>query len=180
MSEPVASENGAQRYYGKYRGTVINNIDPLKKGRLQLTVPDVSVIPATWAMPCLPFAGLQQGFYLVPPIGAGVWVEFEKGDPDYPIWTGCWWGSAAEVPAGALPTTPGAPVALVESFTKNGVYVSDVPLAPVLVMSPTGGVAIKSGVSTISVEATGITITAPQIRINGVTIVNNGALTVTL
>jgi len=31
-------------------------------------------------------------------LGAGVWIEFEHGDPDYPIWSGCWFGSVAEVP----------------------------------------------------------------------------------
>jgi len=27
-----------------------------------------------------------------------VWMEFEHGDPDFPIWSGCWWGNAAEMP----------------------------------------------------------------------------------
>ena len=43
-------------------------------------------------MPCVPVAGIQTGMFTVPPIGSGVWVEFEQGDPDYPIWTGCFWG----------------------------------------------------------------------------------------
>ena len=94
MSSPT------QRFYGKYRGTVLNNVDPLQIGRIQVIVPDVStILPSSWAMPCAPVAGIQTGVFAVPPIGAGVWVEFEQGDPDYPIWAGCFWGSAAEVPA---------------------------------------------------------------------------------
>src|SRR5262245_47966845 len=89
-----------ERYFGKYRGTVINNVDPEQRGRIQAIVPDVnSVIPGTWAMPCVPVGGIQMGFFTVPPIGSAVWMEFEGGDADYPIWSGCFWGSAAEVPA---------------------------------------------------------------------------------
>ncbi len=79
-----------QKYYGKYRGTVLNNVDPELRGRLMLTVPDVlGAIPSSWAEPCVPLAGPTgppMGVYFVPPIGAGVWVEFEAGNPDYPIW----------------------------------------------------------------------------------------------
>src|SRR5215471_6781981 len=92
----------SQKFYGKYRGTVINNIDPLQVGRLMVEVPDVlSLAPSSWAEPCVPLAGPtgpQMGVYLVPPIGAGVWIEFGQGDPDYPIWVGCRWGAASDVP----------------------------------------------------------------------------------
>ena len=82
-------------YYGKYRGMVLNNIDPLQQGRLQVQVPDVAgLIPTSWAMPCVPVAGIQNGMFALPIVGSGVWVEFEQGDPDYPIWVGCFWGSA--------------------------------------------------------------------------------------
>ena len=93
----------SQRYYGKYRGMVLNNVDPMQQGRLQVQVPDVAgLVPASWAMPCVPIAGLQNGMVALPVIGSGVWVEFEQGNPDSPIWVGCFWGSAAEVPALAL------------------------------------------------------------------------------
>ena len=90
---------------------MINNVDPMQIGRLHgaWCPTSSSLIPSTWAMPCVPLAGMQMGVFVVPPIGAGVWVEFEQGDPDYPIWTGCFWGSAAEVPALALAGDPGEP-----------------------------------------------------------------------
>ena len=82
----------ATKYLGKYRGTVVNNVDPMQQGRIQAMVPDVlGDTPCTWAMPCLPLAGPQTGVYVVPVVGAGVWIEFEGGDVSFPIWTGCYW-----------------------------------------------------------------------------------------
>jgi uncharacterized protein involved in type VI secretion and phage assembly len=80
-------------YYGKYRGKVIDNNDPLKRGRLRTNVPAISDHDLTWAEPCTPYAGPQLGWYVMPPGGANVWIEFERGDVDYPIWTGCFWGN---------------------------------------------------------------------------------------
>ena len=174
------SENGSggqQRYYGKYRGMVVQNIDPHRRGRLQVQVPDV-LGPAlsSWAMPCLPFAGFQMGMYVVPPPNAGVWVEFERGDPDYPIWTGFYWGSTAETPAGAQPTTPALPVFVLETpGTKSGMTLSESPV-PLL---PKGGVLLKSGASSIAISADSITLTAAQINVLGITDINTGALKVT-
>lgn len=139
------------QYFGKYRGTVLNNVDPLQLGRLLVVVPDVSnVIPTTWAMPCAPVGGAQTGFYAVPPIGSGVWVEFEQGDPDHPIWVGSFWGSAAEVPALARAAPPAVPLIALQTVLQNGIVISDLP-------GPTGGIVLKTttGVSLI-VNDTGI------------------------
>jgi hypothetical protein len=90
---------------GKYRGKVVNNIDPWMEGRIIALVPAISGLPLPWATPCVPYAGRGVGFFAVPPIGANVWIEFEGGDPGKPIWTGCFWGKG-EVPAQpAVPTT---------------------------------------------------------------------------
>lgn len=79
-------------YFGKFRGTVSDNQDPTSRGRLKVKVPAVlGPDLEMWAMPCVPYAGDQVGFYSLPPTGSGVWVEFEAGDPSYPIWTGCFW-----------------------------------------------------------------------------------------
>jgi uncharacterized protein involved in type VI secretion and phage assembly len=79
------------RYFGKYRGTVADNSDPTARGRLQVRVPAVLGDLTVWAMPCVPYAGAGVGFYSLPEPGTGVWVEFEGGDPSYPIWVGCFW-----------------------------------------------------------------------------------------
>jgi uncharacterized protein involved in type VI secretion and phage assembly len=166
-----------QKFYGKYRGTVINNIDPMQIGRIQAIVPSVSnFIPTSFAMPCLPLAGKQMGSYLLPQIGSGVWMEFEQGDPDYPIWSGCFWGTAAEVPALALAGNPASPSIVLQSGLQNTLMVSDLP-------GPTGGIMLKSttGASLI-VNDTGIYIQngkGASITMVGPTItVNQGALTV--
>lgn len=87
------------RYLGKFRGRVIDNNDPLGIGRITVQVPDVlGDEPSTWALPCLPFTGEEAGQFVVPPKDSGVWVEFEQGDPSFPIWTGCWWGERTELP----------------------------------------------------------------------------------
>src|SRR5437588_10243146 len=89
----------SKTFYGKYRGIVTNIEDPLKMGRIKARVPDVlGEEPSGWALPCTPFAGDGMGFYALPSKDARVWIEFEQGDPDFPIWTGCWWGSQDELP----------------------------------------------------------------------------------
>ena len=99
-----ASET-AGRVYGKYQGTVMDNNDPQRLGRLQAFVPAIlGEIPTGWAKPCVPYGGPTSGFFSVPPIGAGVWIEFEAGDVSQPIWTGCYWG-VLELPM----KPPGAP-----------------------------------------------------------------------
>lgn len=164
-----------EKFFGKYRGTVINNVDPMQKGRLMVQVPDVSnVLPSTWAMPCVPFAGIQSGFFALPPIGAGVWIEFEQGNSDYPIWTGCFWGSTAEVPALALAAAPGVQQIVVQSVSQNTLMISDMP-------GPTGGILLKSTTGAmIAINETGITISNGQgatIILTGPTVtVNEGAL----
>ncbi len=166
-----------QKYFGKYRGTVMNNIDPMNIGRLMVQVPDVSnIIPSTWAMPCFPFAGIQNGFFAVPDIGSGVWVEFEQGDSDYPIWTGCFFGSAAEVPALALATSPGLQGIVIQTVGQNTLMISDTP-------GPTGGILLKSTTGAmISISDTGIIISNGQgatILMTGPAVtVNEGALEV--
>lgn len=84
----------ADRFYGKYRGLVVDNEDPENLGRIRARVPEVlQEVETGWALPCAPYAGDGSGQYTVPSPGAGVWIEFEAGDVARPIWVGCWWGS---------------------------------------------------------------------------------------
>jgi uncharacterized protein involved in type VI secretion and phage assembly len=84
------------KFYGKYRGKVVDNVDPLRIGRIQSQVPAVSETNLSWALPCAPYAGPNVGFYAIPPIGANVWIEFEGGDPSHPIWSGGFWETAED------------------------------------------------------------------------------------
>jgi uncharacterized protein involved in type VI secretion and phage assembly len=79
-------------YFGKYRGTVSDNSDSTNRGRLKVKIPAVLGDLEVWAMPCVPYAGSDVGFFTLPDTGTGVWIEFEAGDPSFPVWTGFFWG----------------------------------------------------------------------------------------
>jgi Type VI secretion system/phage-baseplate injector OB domain len=164
-------DNG--KFFGKYRGTVIDNVDPLRTGRLMVQVPDVmNILPSSWATPCVPFAGVQSGFFAVPAIGSTVWIEFEQGDPDYPIWTGCFWQTMADVPALALSAPPALQQVLVQTVGQNMLLISDA-------LAPTGGILLRAGNAFISLTSTGITIAGATITMTGAPVtINNGALLV--
>lgn len=176
------AQNTDARYYGKYRGTVFNNIDPEQRGRIMAMVPDVlGLTPSSWALPCLPMAGKQQGVFMVPQMAAGVWIEFEQGDPDYPIWTGGFWGSAAEVPTLALappPIPPGQNIVM-QTTGQNTLVLSDSAPTPVsggIVLKSTSGASIvvnDSGIYIQNGKGASLIMTGPTVTIN------NGALVVT-
>jgi len=180
-SQPTSPGSNPKRFYGKYRGLVVENIDPEQIGRVLVQVPSVlGEIPSSWAMPCVPAAGIQAGCFVVPPIGSQVWVEFEQGDPDYPIWTGGFWGLVADVPvfATAPPAIPPGQNICVQTTGQNMLLISDAPPSPV-----TGGIVLKSvSGAMIVVNETGIYISNGQgatITLIGPAVdINIGGLTV--
>jgi phage baseplate assembly protein gpV len=98
------------KLFGKYRGQVEANVDPLQLGRLRVSSPAALGEGAVeWAMPCLPYAGTGLGFMMLPPVGAAVWIEFEAGDADHPIWSGCFWSPGAAPEANTGDVTISAP-----------------------------------------------------------------------
>jgi uncharacterized protein involved in type VI secretion and phage assembly len=166
-----------EKVYGKHRGIVVSNVDPQLMGRLLVQVPDISPVPLNWAMPCFPFTGKQMGFWALPQLGTGVWVEFEGGDLQYPIWTGCWYGSAADVPALALATTPPMSSVFMQTTGQVTLQLSDLP-------GPAGGILMKTATGAmIMVNDVGITISngkGAMIVMAGPTVtINNGALVIT-
>jgi len=176
----MSTTNGTAKYFGKYRGTVINNIDPMFQGRLLVEVPDVlGLVPSSWALPCVPLAGPTgppMGVYLVPPIGAGVWVEFEQGDPESPIWVGCRWGGPSDVPPLALAGLPVSPSIVLQTAGQNSISISDVP--------GVGGIMLKSlSGAMILVNDLGITISngkgATIVMMGPTVTINQGALVIT-
>jgi hypothetical protein len=161
------------QFFGKYRGTVVNNVDPLRLGRVQVSVPAVlGEGRLSWAMPCVPYAGNGVGLFAVPPTGANVWVEFEAGDPDSPILAGCFWGTG-EVPGTGLPTTKvlktdGVTVTLEDLPGAGGLTIEAGPPAtamPVTISCTSSGVELSTGASSVQVGAASVS-------------VNNGALEV--
>jgi uncharacterized protein involved in type VI secretion and phage assembly len=172
------SEDGSTRYYGKYRGTVINNVDPMQQGRLMVQVPDVlTLTPSSWALPCVPVAGKQMGVFVLPAVGSHVWVEFEQGDPSHPIWVGGWWETAAEIPTLALAAPPVMQNIVLQTTGQNTILISDVP-------GPSGGIMLKTATGAmLMINDTGITISngkGATIMMTGPMVsINNGALDVT-
>ncbi|KQR16003.1 phage baseplate assembly protein V [Cellulomonas sp. Leaf334] len=165
---------GPARFYGKYRGTVASNTDVMQLGRVQVECPAVlGQGRMSWAMPCTPYAGDKVGLFLVPPVGANVWVEFEGGDPNSPILAGCFWGT------GQVPASPAVADVKMLKTDAISVELSDLPGA--------GGVKVSVGSpavsTTITIEATssGFTVAMGSNKIavsmSSVSI-NNGALEV--
>ena len=118
------------------------------------------------------------GVFVVPQVGAGVWVEFEQGDPDHPIWVGGFWGIVAEVPMLALAGVPASPSIVLTTALQNTIAISDLP-------GPSGGIMLKSmtGTAFLIVNDTGIYINngkgASIVMTGPTTTINAGALVVT-
>ena len=162
------------RRFGKYRATVVNNLDPQGLARLQLLVPDVhGIVPAPWAMPCAPVATENGGMIAIPPVGASVWVEFERGDEDLPIWVGGFWSA----PLDCAPTV--SPTSLAFALQTPGghsLVISDAP-------GPAGGITLRTATgAAFTFNETGVHISNGQgatISMAGPLVsVNNGALEV--
>jgi hypothetical protein len=162
------------KFYGKYRGKVENNIDPMFLGRVQVSVPAVlGDTTLAWAMPCVPYAGSSVGLFLVPPTGSNVWVEFEGGSTDYPIWSGCFWGT------GQVPASPAVAQMKVLKTDAVTVTISDLPGAggfkvevnppavatPLSLVFDSSGIELKNGSQSVKLSIANVS-------------VNNGALQV--
>jgi hypothetical protein len=151
----------ATRHYGKYRGTVVNNFDPYQQGRLLVSVPGIVI--TNWAMPCVPVTDVLMGTFVRPRVGANVWVEFERGDPDKPIWVGCYWGKGEVPPLAkvAYAVPPTNTVITVETAT-SGLAISDVPLGG-------ANVYIRSPIGSIALTPAGIVLSAPSVTVTATT-----------
>jgi hypothetical protein len=124
----------------------------------------------------------------IPPIGAGVWVEFEQGDPDYPIWVGCRWGLPTDIPIAATLSNPADPNIVIQSLLQNAIIVSDLPPSVPPPISPpvapvTGGITLRSATgASIVVNDIGIFISngkgAIITMIGPMITINNGALVI--
>ena len=157
-------------FFGKYRGIVSDNLDPLMIGRVRARVPDVSgEAELGWAMPSAPFGGSATGFFAVPPTGSGVWVEFEHGDPDYPIWSGCWWGAASEMPPKLLAPPPPSKKVMIVTEGGHSVLLDDTPgIGGITLETSTGA---KIAITALGIEISNgmgasVKLTGPQVSVN--------------
>jgi len=151
------------KLFGKYRGKVEKNVDPMQLGRIQVNVPAVPAVCEGWAMPCVPYAGPGVGFFAIPPVGANIWVEFEGGDPDYPIWSGCFWG------VGEVPALPASAEMKVLKTDMGTITLNDLPGAGGITIETTTG--MKIVISALGIEINNgqggsIKLTGPQVSVN--------------
>ncbi len=153
-----------KQFFGKYRGKIENNIDPMQLGRIQVSVPAVlGEGRMSWAMPCVPYAGNGVGFFAIPPTGANVWVEFEGGNPDYPIWSGCFWGK------GEVPAQPALAEMKVLKTDTGTITMNDVPGAGGITIETTTGMKVvinALGIEINNGQGGSIKLTGPEVSVN--------------
>ena len=161
-------------HFGKHRGKVADNADPRGLGRIRVTCPPLlGDGNLSWAMPSTPYAGDQVGFFAVPPTGANVWVEFEAGDLDRPIWSGCFWGDN-EVPTST-------PVATTKVFKTDGLTltVDDTPGSGSVKLEVSPPVVSMSLRITLSSSAIELSAGAAKVTLGPAAVsINDGALEV--
>jgi hypothetical protein len=152
-------------FYGKFRGVVTDNRDPLFLGRVRAKVQDVlGDNDSGWALPSLPYAGKGVGLFLIPPKDASVWIEFEHGNPDYPIWTGCFWSQ------GELPATPAVAEMKVLKTDTCTITLNDLPVIGGITIETSKGMKIVINVQGIEINDGlngSIKLTGPKVSING-------------
>ncbi len=150
------------RYYGKYRG-IVSDVDAATM-RVKAKVPLIGDLDLGWAIPCVPYAGPQVGFVMLPEVGSGVWIEFEAGDLSYPIWVGCYWRDG-EVPPDAKEDAKAV-------FTKAGSLTLDDGGSSLTLEDANGNKVVVDG-SGVLVQGS-----AAKIAVGSTASVNDGALEV--
>ena len=165
----------ADKYFGKYRGIVVDNLDPQARRNIKVLVPEI-ITSASWAMPCFPCGFNDFSTLAIPPIGADVWIEFERGDASNPIWTGSFSRDRIDVSAGAHLAPPADDQNFGTTTNGNALTASELP-------GPAGEIVLRSASGAIiSMNDDGITIDngkGASITLQGPAVsINNHALTI--
>ncbi len=162
-------EREEHRFYGKYRGEVYEVGSGDNAGCIRAKVPTVfgDDVISGWAYPASPYAGDGYGLYLMPETGDPVWIEFENGSIELPIWTGAWWRN------GTLPDPKDPSQRVLTS--KQGMQIIFDDDANKLTLKHPGGASIELSDSGIVLQAGSrkIEITSSSVS------VNDGSLEVT-
>ncbi len=162
-------------FYGKYRGIVTDNKDPLMAGRIRAKVPDVMGDQESgWALPCAPFGGSDLGFFALPDEGSFVWIEFEHGDADYPIWCGCWWdtftAAVKDMPKKVIIPPPASSKVMIKTKGGNSILIDDTPGIGGITLETSKGQKIvlsMTGVEITNGLGASIKMVGPKVSING-------------
>lgn len=110
----IKDSYGNTRFFGVYRGVVFSTDDPLSKSRIRVKIPQILADnPTQWAWP----VGVVG---VIPTIGQGVWVQFEGGDPSYPVWQGTFSDNFATAGGGGTSITNNTIISGAYSGTIDG------------------------------------------------------------
>ncbi|MEE9128626.1 MAG: phage baseplate assembly protein V [Phycisphaerales bacterium] len=170
------AEELKEKFFGVVTGTVINPLDPMALGRVQVQLPfidDLDLSP--WARVAVPMAGPAHGMYFIPNLGDEVLVAFEQGNRDVPYIIGSLWSAMAPPP---LPS-PLPQIRLIRTLAGNQIMITEVPPS-ISIMTATGqtilmstaGIQITAGSDVINMTPDGVTITAPVINLVGTGAIN--------
>lgn len=174
MSESV--DDLQSKLYGVVVGRVINPLDPLALGRVQVQLPFIDSLDLSpWARVAVPMAGPLHGTYFIPNLGDEVLVAFEHGNRDAPYVIGSLWNAMAPPP---LPS-PLAQIRMIRTLAGNQIIFSEVPpsitimtaTAQTILMSA-AGIQITAGANVINMTPDGVTITGPVINLVGTASIN--------
>jgi hypothetical protein len=198
----VSIEGIKKKYYGVVTGRVINQLDPLALGRVQVQLQFIDSLDLSpWARVATPLAGPLCGFYFIPNVGDEVLVAFEQGDPNVPYVVGGLWSAFTPPP---LPS-PLPQISMIKTLAQNTIMFTDIP-PTITIMTPAGqtilmteagvqimsdpkdvisvtpaGIQILSGTNLVSLSPDGVTIAGgPNISITATTAVSITAPTINL
>ena len=150
--------------YGKYKGRVVNNIDLTNRGCITASVEALNIKETGPALPCTPYAGSGVGFLFIPPVGANVWIEFERGDICHPIWSGCFWDGTKN----KAPVIPAVPQVKVIKTDTAAITLNDLPGAGGITIETTNGLKIVLNITGIAINngAQSVKISPASVSIN--------------
>lgn len=183
LSEPPVTDDESEpkRFYGVTTGRVINLIDPMMLGRVQIQLPmidDLDLSP--FARIATPMSGLLSGVSFLPQVGDEVLVAFEHGDINVPYIIGSLWNGFAPPPPNIpVPDSPVRTSYTIRTLTGNQLLLVEEPpmiqllslLAGQSITMTNAGTAVLSATSvTITVAGATVTITPAGVQIAGATI----------
>lgn len=113
-------------YSGLYKGIVSNIDDPEKRGRIKCLIPDVlgDRVESAWCEPCVPVAYDYGGDFCLPQLNETIWLAFEKGNSNFPVYLGNWWQKEM-TPLGANYSVSSASSVRIISFDNCSLILKD-------------------------------------------------------
>jgi phage baseplate assembly protein gpV len=178
-------EDVNKKFYGVVVGKVINPVDPMMLGRVQVQLPFIdSVDLSPWARVATMMAGPTHGTYFIPDIGDEVLVAFEHGDINVPYVIGSLWNATAPPP---LPS-PLPQIRTIRTLAGNQIMFMEIP-PTIIISTPSGqtvllaptGVQILSHASLINISPDGVTVSGnPNLNLVATAAINIQAPTVTV